>query len=377
MDAPYTILTAAGGLAGTFDALETSIGSTLFLAPTLDYDGNNVYFLVAQGMAFSDAALTPNQVAAASAADGLGQGNVLWDAIAQLTDEADARAAFDALSGEVHASLGTGLVEDSRFMRDAVNGRLRALQVAGTPDGSAVWGMGYGSRGHIDGDGNAARLDRSARGFFVGADTALGESWWGGIAVGRGKASYDIDDRMSSAEVDSNLLAAYAGTRFANWGLRFGAVSHWHDVDTRRSVAFPGFAATAEAMYEARTTQVFGEAGYRIKTGAAAIEPFAGLAYVKLDADGAGESGGVGLEGAGEDIEGVFTTLGLRAAKDVVAGDSRTRLYGSVAWRHAFDFGTIASRHRFAAGGDAFVVEGVRIAENVALLEAGLAVALS
>src|SRR5690606_31091455 len=75
MDAPYTILTAAGGLAGTFDALETSIGSTLFLAPTLDYDGNNVYFLVAQGMAFSDAALTPNQVAAASAADGLGQGN--------------------------------------------------------------------------------------------------------------------------------------------------------------------------------------------------------------------------------------------------------------------------------------------------------------
>src|SRR5690606_41140876 len=99
--------------------------------------------------------------------------------------------------------------------------------------------------------------------------------------------------------------------------------------------------------------------------------------FRSLDADGAGESGGVGLEGAGEDIEGVFTTLGLRAAKDVVAGDSRTRLYGAVAWRHAFDFGTIASRHRFAAGGDAFVVEGVRLAENVALLEVVLAFALS
>lgn len=377
MDAPYTILTAAGGLAGTFDALETSIGSTLFLAPTLDYDSNNVYFLVAQGMAFADAALTPNQVAAASAADSLGPGNVLWDAIAQLTDEADAHVAFDALSGEVHASLKAGLVEDSRFMRDAVNGRLRSVQVAGTPDGTAAWGMGYGSRGHIDGDGNAARLDRSARGFFVGADIALGEAWRGGIAIGRGKASYDIDDRMSSADVDSNLLAAYAGARFANWGLRFGAVSHWHDVDTRRAVAFPGFATTAEATYEARTTQLFGEAGYRIETGAAAVEPFAGLAYVKLDADAAGEGGSAGLEAAGEDIEGLFATLGLRAAKDIAMRDSRASLYGSIGWRHAFDFGTIASRHRFAAGGDAFIVEGVPVAENVALLEAGLAFALS
>jgi len=377
MDAPYTILTAAGGLAGTFDALETSIGSTLFLAPTLDYDSNNVYFLVAQGMAFADAALTPNQVAAASAADSLGPGNVLWDAIAQLTDEADAHVAFDALSGEVHASLKAGLVEDSRFMRDAVNGRLRSVQVAGTPDGTAAWGMGYGSRGHIDGDGNAARLDRSARGFFVGADIALGEAWRGGIAIGRGKASYDIDDRMSSADVDSNLLAAYAGAQFANWGLRFGAVSHWHDVDTRRAVAFPGFATTAEATYEARTTQLFGEAGYRIETGAAAVEPFAGLAYVKLDADAAGEGGSAGLEAAGEDIEGLFATLGLRAAKDIAMRDSRASLYGSIGWRHAFDFGTIASRHRFAAGGDAFIVEGVPVAENVALLEAGLAFALS
>src|SRR5690606_36863678 len=82
MDAPYPILTAAGGLAGTFDALGTSIGSSLFMAPTLDYDSNNVYFLVAQGMAFADVALTPNQVAAASSADSLGPGNVLWDAIA-------------------------------------------------------------------------------------------------------------------------------------------------------------------------------------------------------------------------------------------------------------------------------------------------------
>ncbi|WP_164133698.1 hypothetical protein, partial [Stenotrophomonas maltophilia] len=52
-------------------------------------------------------------------------GNLVYNAVLNLSAP-QAQYAFAQLSGEVHASARTVMIEDSRFVRSAVNDRLRA-----------------------------------------------------------------------------------------------------------------------------------------------------------------------------------------------------------------------------------------------------------
>ncbi|RYX91089.1 MAG: autotransporter domain-containing protein, partial [Comamonadaceae bacterium] len=136
-----------------------------------------------------------------------------------------------------------------------------------------------------------------------------------------------------------------------------------------RSVGFTGFANNLKADYDVSTAQVFGEIGRRIDMGTVALEPFAGLAYVNVDADGFTESGGAAaLRSGGGSTDATFSTLGVRASTQV--GEA-TRLRGTVGWRHAFGDRTPTSTHAFATG-NAFTVAGVPLAKDVAVLEAGV-----
>lgn len=69
-------------------------------------------------------ALTPNEKGAATGAGGLDFGNLLYDALVKL-DGPTAQAAFTQLSGEYHASQQTARVNDSRYVREAMEQRLR------------------------------------------------------------------------------------------------------------------------------------------------------------------------------------------------------------------------------------------------------------
>ncbi|MCL2636571.1 MAG: autotransporter outer membrane beta-barrel domain-containing protein, partial [Betaproteobacteria bacterium] len=71
-----------------------------------------------------------------------------------LLSAPNARAAFDALSGEIHASAQTALIEDSRFVREAATDRLRSpsgnagassMTVAEKGGSAYAWGRAFGS----------------------------------------------------------------------------------------------------------------------------------------------------------------------------------------------------------------------------------------
>jgi outer membrane autotransporter protein len=276
---PYTILTATGGVTGTFDAAAMGFSSA-FLTPQLTYGTNDVTFTIAQTASFASAALTPNQEAAAQGADGLGAGNPIWDAIALLPSASAAPAAFDVISGEVHASAASVLIEDSRFVREAIDARLRAAfagvgasatsvlaygdegpeAAPADTDRFAAWGHAFGSWGEWDSDGNAASLIRDTGGFVLGGDVAVTDTWRLGLLAGYSSSNFDIDDRASSGSAESYHLGAYAGTEIGKWGLRFGGAYSWHAIDTVRTAAFPGFTDTLSAEYDAATAQIFGEA---------------------------------------------------------------------------------------------------------------------
>lgn len=397
----YTILSAGGGLSGSFDDV---ISNFAFLTPELIYDygaGTVDLQLSRNDRDFASVAATRNQIATAGGVESIGfdAGHAIYDAIAQLADDSDLiRASFDALSGEIHGSAKTALIEDSRFIRNAANDRIRAafgdagasvapvlaygpgdtpVAVSADHIGPVFWSQGFGSWGSSDSDGNAAALDRNTRGLLIGADGLIGD-WRLGLLAGYSHSTFKAGDRASSGSSDNYHLGAYGGTQWGNIALRTGVAYSWHDIDTSRPVAIPGLGNHLTADYSAGTFQAFGELGYRLEPGnGIRLEPFANLANVSLHSSSFGEKGGdAALIGHSGSTDATFTTLGLRGEHTLTFGTMGATLKGMIGWRYAFGDTTPESTHAFSAG-DAFTIAGVPIAKGSAVIEAGLDLDLS
>lgn len=365
LDTPYTLLTAGGGVFGTFDGVQLDF-SSLFLTPTLSYDPNTVLLLIEQTASFDSVALTKNQAAAAGGADSLGPGHPLWNSIVIL-DAASARAAFDAISGEIHASTLSALLDESRHLRQASFDRLFAASTRDTSECGA-WGQLFGVNGELDGNRNAAELDVSSYGLFLGGDCGV-DGWRLGGTLGYQDADYDLDARRSSSDVESAHLAGYAGSQWDALALRLGAGYSWHRVRANRRIEFPGFSDATRARYDADTAQLFAELGYRIEDGDRTWEPFAGLAWVQVDSDSFRERGGAAaLVGSGSKPDVTLATLGLRAAGSV---SKTAQVRGMLAWQHASGDTDPDTRLAFP-GGQRFAISGVPIGRNSALVDLGV-----
>lgn len=380
--ARYTVLSAAGGVTGAYVVTgDTAISP--FYGLTAVYDANNVYLDAAQTRSFAAAAGTPNQVAAASGLQSLAPSSALRLAVGGVSTDTAARAAFDALSGEIHASVKTALIEDGRFVRNAAIDRLRtAFGAVGAGSGASAgpvgaegltfWTTGYGAWGATAGDGNAARLSHDIGGVLIGADAPVFDGWRFGVMAGYGHANYSVTDRSSSGSSDNYSIGAYGGTAIGNLCLRLGTAYTWNDVATTRRAAFTGFSDTLTAKERIGLFQAFADVGQRFDFGAVAVEPFGGLAYVGLDAGGFGERGGAAaLTASGGSTSVGFSTLGVRtSARFDIAGYAFTAS-GSLGWRHAFGSTTPSAALAFA-GSAPFSVAGAPIARDAAVVEAGL-----
>ncbi|HEY6259324.1 MAG TPA: autotransporter domain-containing protein, partial [Xanthobacteraceae bacterium] len=340
-------------------------------------------------------------------------GSALVQAVVPLS-AAQALQAFDALSGEIHASARALLFEDSGYMRQAVFGRLRSasylgggtdmtalafggpmLAYAATPafpvkaptklaspiEGHDItfWAQDFGAWGGIDGDGNAAEAKRTLSGIFAGVDTGVGATARAGLIAGYSHANINVDARASSARIDSFHVGAYGGTKVGAWNLRSGGAVIWHDIATARSIQFPGFADQASTSYNGSTTQIFGEVGYGMTVGRIAAEPFADLAFVHIATNAFAEQGGnAALAGAGSQTDIGYSTLGARAATNQALPNAMVLTpRAALAWQHAFGAATPAQALSFLSTNASFMVAGVPIARDSALVDVGFDVRLN
>ncbi|WP_395449604.1 autotransporter outer membrane beta-barrel domain-containing protein [Aminobacter sp. UC22_36] len=148
-------------------------------------------------------------------------------------------------------------------------------------------------------------------------------------------------------------------------------------IDTTRTVSFPGLSETLKADADAGAAQVFVEVGYRAEMGRVAVEPYAGLAYVRIATEGFAETGGAAaLTSDSTSFDSTTSTLGLHAATDFNLGEAKATLRGGLGWRHAYGDVEPSSLVSFA-GGDSFTVHGAPIARDALLLAAGFDVAIS
>lgn len=390
----YTVLTATNGVTGSFDVTgDTAL--TAFYGLTPAADANNSYLEVKQTKSITDIATTGNQAAVASGLDSTGAGSAAAAPVLNQQTDNDARMALDQLSGEIYASVQSAMLESSHFTRDAVSDRLtdtftcpsaevsdnrmNATRSDTTGCGTSSrhptgWARFYGNWGHIDGDGNATKLNTSLGGFFIGADMPVFNNWRAGVLAGYSHGSYDVSGRNASAESDDYHLGLYGGTQWGALGFRSGVTYTWHDISAGRSLAVPGFSDHLSSNYNAGTTQVFGELGYRVDMGRSSVEPFLNLAYVNQHAQGFDENGGAdALHVGSQNMDTGLSTLGLRGKTTFMFNGTEVLAKGSVGWRYAVGDVKPTVSESFS-GGSSFDISGVPIARNQAVVDLGLGV---
>ncbi|MEL5428984.1 autotransporter outer membrane beta-barrel domain-containing protein [Serratia marcescens] len=377
----YTILSAQQGVSGQFDAVALNY---LFLGTGLSYQPTGVTLSVGRnGTSFASVAQTPNERAVAAAADALAAGNPVYESLLGSGTAGEARQAFRQLSGQIHADIASALVNDSRYLREALNGRLR--QAEGLASSSAIkadedgaWAQLLGAWDHASGDANATGYQASTYGVLVGLDSAAAADWRLGVATGYTRTSLH-GGYGSKADSDNYHLAAYGDKQFGALALRGGAGYTWHRIDTKRSVNYGMQSDRDTAKYSARTEQLFAEAGYSVQGEWLNLEPFVNLAYVNFENNGIGESGGAAaLRGDKQHTDATVSTLGLRADTEwQVTPGTTVALRSELGWQHQYGGLERGTGLRFNGGNAPFVVDSVPVSRDGMVLKAGAEVAVN
>lgn len=409
----YTILRAAA-VEGRFTQVSSDYA---YLTAALDYGDPNAVGMTLERRSeggspirFADLATTANQRAVANALETLPRTSGLYQAVLTLPDGAPA-AAFNALSGEAHASASSALQGASAAVRTLPLSRLRANLSAGllpgvptaqaplaqtvmsdAPSYSAAmlprsaampaWAQVVGNWERL-GSGEAATVRQNTGGLFVGADHEVGNSGWRlGASLGYTDGRVRADGLGSTADVRSYNAALYGGRSYdagvGKLSVMLGGAYTWHDIETRRHIGVASLNQTLTADYSAGNTQLFTEVGYALQTGArAALEPFAGVAWSDQRTRGFSEQGGdAALSGQSRRDTLTTTSLGLRARTGLTLGTLDLDVSGALGWRHAFGDVTPGTTLAFQ-GSQSFTVAGAPIARDAALVEFGVSARVS
>ena len=342
----YTIVTSGGELTGRFDDVVTDLA---FLTPFLDYTDNSVLLTLRRNdVDFAAIGQTPNQVATAVAIESAVNGT-LGNAIINLSADA-ARDAFDQLSGEVHPSARTAMVEENRLVRNAVLDHLTHQA------GGSIWGKAWAYNGDTDPDGNAAGLDRDGFGFVLGADVGLGEDASLGVAVNYSQTDFELGGAgFGEGTVDSFGALAYLGVDLGGLRVRTGGGFAGSSLDTARSVAFGTFSDALVASYDGSVLFGFLEAGVPLSMGSNMVEPYVGVNFVEAQTDAFTESGGAAALRFEDEIENASNaTAGVRFA---TSEDRSFQLRGNAGYQQGFGDVAPSADARFVVG-NTFTIAG-------------------
>jgi fibronectin-binding autotransporter adhesin len=383
------LLSASKGINGTFAIVKSNFA---FMDMVLTYDPSDVYLTMQRnGIGLAEIGGTRDEIAVGAALNHLAAGPA-YEAVLGLS-AAGARRAFDVMSGELHASARTALIQDSYYVRDAAVERLRGAECAPGaasgmktasangqhPDGACqmaqpqLWTQAYGSFGHnAGGSGTASGMGQTASGFVLGADAPV-LGWQVGGLVGYGHSSFDSGAVSSYGHSSNVSLGLYAGTHWGRLALRTGATYSWNMLSTTRNVGFTGFSNRLNTDYNGGTAQAFGDLGYRLDAGPAMIEPFADVAYVNLHTNGYIEHGGTAaLAGGAMDTGVTYSTFGARFAGTVRVGGVALTPNATLGYRHAFGLTVPTTHEAFETGSAGFDVAGAPLSTDAAVLKAGL-----
>lgn len=368
----YTILDAAGGLTGTFDSVNSNLA---FLTPALSYDANNVYLkLDRNDTGFGNVTLFPwvsntfNQRNTGWGIESTGSAHPVYQQIVGM-NAWQALSAYDNLSGEIHGSVKSAMLTNTRYARNAVNQHLAANSTVSDAN-RAIWVATWGHDGHLKADGNAAKVDNKSFGLMLGADIYASEKTAVGAALGYERSSIKArSSQNSDADVDAVHLMAYTRSAAGPVDIKGSIGYSWLSADTTRTITVPGLYSKNKASYDGGILQAFVEASHTFDLSEKfSVTPYGNLAYSYLKTDSYTEKGGLSvLHGNSSSDSATTTTLGARGEWRLGVKGSA---YANLGWQHTFGSVSPEAELNFI-GGARYKVRGTHMDRNGAVIGFG------
>jgi uncharacterized protein with beta-barrel porin domain len=409
----YTILSANGGISGTFASAVANSNLPTNFKTDLGYDANNVYlnlslafvsplnsglngnqqavanalvnsFNVNGGIPLVYGGMTAPGLTQASGESGTGSQQTTFNAMSQfmglLTDPLAQR------NGGADPAGGTsGFVEEDSTSAYTARKRTDAFAlVTKAPQLFAqrwsVWAAGFGGSQSTNGSAATGSNDTTSRiaGTAVGADYLLLPNTLLGFALAGGGTSFGVNG-LGSGRSDLFQAGAYLrhadGPAYVSAAMAYG----WQDITTDRTVIIAG-AGRLRAEFDANAYSGRLEGGYRFVApwiGGIGLTPYGAAQVTTLDLPAYAEhavsgSAAFALNYVAKSVTDTRSELGLRTDKSIAMKDSVLTLRGRLAWAHDFNPDRSIATTFQALAGASFVVNGAAQARDSALTSASL-----
>jgi outer membrane autotransporter protein len=412
MSTLYTILTAAGGVTGTYTGVTSNLA---FLDPSLSYDANDVYLTLTRNTTnFADVAATPNQYAVASSLDhtspyAQGDMSEIMNNLLSLSAQG-ARSAYNRMGGLSHISLaeatsfsihryvntlsgrmagfntgGMSLADTGNILlafnedtgSDAGNVLVAAISNIKGKDASpwGLWARGYGNKGERLGDDISTKYDYHGGGLLIGFDKKMGERLLLGGAAGYSYTKVDLNGLNEEGYVASYQGSLYGAYNIDPWYVNGLIAYSYNRYDTTRNIMFGNITRTARADYSGHSLGGYVETGYQIKTEAVNIIPLASVQASSLRRNSFTEkhAGALDLSADSNRMSSFIGSLGVKLRREHRIQNGSITPEVRVRWLHEFGDNDYTLNAAFAGyPTSVFSVRGDRAQRDSAAVGVGL-----
>lgn len=355
LDTPYTILTADGGVVGTFSDITVH---SPFLDGALTYDANNVYATASRNnVSFISAATTPNTNALARMLDGQMQGDAL-SIVASQSSYQRAQNAMEALVGDIHEDLKGAIIKgDWQFIGYA------------TPAQDGYWAS-YTGDWRERGD-----FEEDTHGIILGKTMRLSAEDYFIVQGGAEYSDYTKSSEPEEAQAQHYRLGAGYSSPYLSVRGGYG----YHRIKTKRLIDIPAYATTNhKAEYNAHNISALGMLSYPSQVQENLLfEPYTSVAYDYLYTEQFKEEGGVVRLNAKKDHFGLLeASAGVRVESDIEIMGKPANLKTDIGWRHLIGESHTDGSYCFDDSAY-FETQGESLSRNALTFDAGLTVQYS
>ncbi|SMX57720.1 putative outer membrane autotransporter barrel [Bradyrhizobium sp. ORS 285] len=400
----YTILTATGGVSGTFSGL-TNTNLPAGFSSTLSYDSNNAfidltmsaapgsinqqnvgnaltrYFNTNGSIPVVFTGLTPAGLTQISGETSTGSQQTTFNAMMQFmgvmtdpftTGRGDQGAAPNGAIGYAEETQAYAAKRNPSDALAAIYTKAPAAPVA-RPNWS-VWAAGFGGSQTTDGN-NALGSNNTTSNIYgtaVGADYRFSPFTIAGFSMAGGGTTFSVANGGSGR---SDLFQAggfvrhNVGAAYITAALAYG----WQHVTTNRTVTVAGV-DQLRASFDANTFSGRLEGGYRIISPwmGFGITPYAAAQFTTINLPAYAEGAVAGantfaLRFGSQSVTDTRSELGIRTDKAYALTDGIFTLRSRFAWAYDFNPSRSAGATFQTLPGASFVVNGARQAQNSAL----------
>ncbi|MDI1263438.1 MAG: autotransporter domain-containing protein, partial [bacterium] len=413
----YTIVSATGGVSGTFASLVNTNLPSGFKA-SLSYDAKDAYLDLALVFAPPSGSLNGNQQGVGSAIINFFNSNgSIASVFGGLTP-----AGLTQLSGEVGSApqqtTFNAMTQFVGVMTDPfVAGRGDPVSAGGAPNAYAedslayaargnrrstserdayaamstkapvaqsfaprwsVWAAGFGGSQRTDGNTIAGSNSTTSNlyGTAVGADYRISRDTLVGFALAGGGTNFTVANALGGGRSDLFQAGAFfrhnVGPAYIAGALGYG----WQDITTDRSVTVAGL-DRLRAEFNANAYSGRLEGGYRVVGWGLGWTPYAAAQVTAFDLPAYTEQAIAGsnqfaLAYGARSVSDTRTELGLRTDKSHAQTDGIVTLRGRLAWAHDFNPDRSVAATFQTLPGASFVVNGARQSADSVLTTASV-----